>query len=156
MTQFSCGFKINHKTLLHKFTMSKNYDAFFISNKWEMIQYGNKWHQPSCYHCFDRRFDGTVPSKIIFPFPWNPYLKREGTSLLILFLVKNFEEKEMDFLKEQFCQKLPSNNDNNWAIVQLSPHNFSKSPAYTQFHLIRFVKVTTYLFGTVHLLASLK
>ena len=62
----------------------------------------------------------------------------------------------MDFLKEQFCQKLPSNNDNNWAIVQLSPHNFSKCPAYTQFHLIRFVEVTTYLFGTVHLLASLK
>ena len=40
-------------------------------------------------------FDGTVPSKIIFPFPWNPYLKTDGTSLPILFLVKNFEEKEI-------------------------------------------------------------
>ena len=40
-------------------------------------------------------FDGTVPSKIIFPFPWNPYLKTDGTSLPILFLVKNFEEKKI-------------------------------------------------------------
>ena len=60
-------------------------------------------------------FDGTIPSKIIFPFPWNPYLKTGGTSLLILFLVKNFEEKEIEFLKEQFCLKLLSNNYNNWA-----------------------------------------
>ena len=47
-------------------------------------------------------FDGTVPSKILFPFPWNSYLKTDGTSLIILFLVKNFEEKEIEFLKEQF------------------------------------------------------
>ena len=40
-------------------------------------------------------FDRTVPSKIIFPFPWNPYLKTDGTNLLILFLVENFEEKEI-------------------------------------------------------------
>ena len=53
----------------------------------------------------------------LFHFPLNPYLKTDDTSLLILFLVKNFEEKEMDFLKEQFCQKLPSNNDNKWAYV---------------------------------------
>ena len=40
-------------------------------------------------------FDWTIPSKIIFPFPWNPHLKTDGTSLLILFLVKNFEKKEL-------------------------------------------------------------
>ena len=61
-------------------------------------------------------FDGTVPSKILFPFPWDPYLKTGGKSLHNLFLVNNFEEKEVEFLKEQFCQKLLSNNDNNWVI----------------------------------------
>ena len=61
-------------------------------------------------------FDWTIPSKILFPFPWNPYLKEDGTSLLILFLVKKFEEKEIKFSKERFCKKLPSNDDNNWAI----------------------------------------
>ena len=61
-------------------------------------------------------FDRIVPSKIIFSFPWNTYLKTDGTSLLILFVVKNFEEKEIEFLKERFCQKLLSNNDNNWGI----------------------------------------
>ena len=40
-------------------------------------------------------FDGTVPSKIILPFPWDPYFKTDGTSLLIFFLGKNFEEKEI-------------------------------------------------------------
>ena len=35
------------------------------------------------------------------------------TSLLILFLVKIFYEKEIEFLKEQFFQKFLSNNDNN-------------------------------------------
>ena len=39
-----------------------------------------------------------------------------NSTLLILFLVKNFEEKEIEFLKERFCQKLPSNYDNNWAF----------------------------------------
>jgi type III secretory pathway component EscR len=63
-------------------------------------------------------FDRTVSSKIIFPSPWNPYLKTDGTSLLILFLVMNFEEKEIYFFEERFCQKLPSNNDNNWACVR--------------------------------------
>ena len=32
-------------------------------------------------------------------------------------LFKNFEEKEIEFLKEWFCQKLLSKDDNNWAIV---------------------------------------
>ena len=40
-------------------------------------------------------FGRTFPSKIIFPFPWNPFLKTDGTSLIILFLIKNFEEKEI-------------------------------------------------------------
>ena len=65
-------------------------------------------------------FDGTVPSKNIFPFPWDPYLKTDGTSLLILFLVKNFEEKEIQFLKKRFCQKLSSNDDNNQAFIWVS------------------------------------
>ena len=56
-------------------------------------------------------FDGTVPSWILFPFLWNPYFKTDGKSLLILFLVKNFEEKEVQFLKEWSYQKLPSNDD---------------------------------------------
>ena len=55
-------------------------------------------------------FDGTIPSKIIFPFPWRPYLKTDGTSLPILFLVKNFEEKEKEFVKngsvKNFCQMM--------------------------------------------------
>ena len=37
---------------------------------------------------------------------------------LNLFLsLLNFEEKEIEFLKEPFCEKLPSNDDNNWATV---------------------------------------
>ena len=40
-------------------------------------------------------FFRTVSSKIQFPFPWNPYLKTDGTSFFILFLVKKFEEKEI-------------------------------------------------------------
>ena len=34
------------------------------------------------------------------------------------FFVKspiNFNKSTQEFLKEQFCQKRPSNNDNNWA-----------------------------------------
>ena len=41
----------------------------------------------------------TVPSKIPFDFSLNTYLKTDGTSLLILFLVKNFEEKEIKNVK---------------------------------------------------------
>ena len=33
-------------------------------------------------------FVRTVPSKFLFPFPWNLYLKTDGTSLLILSLAK--------------------------------------------------------------------
>ena len=43
-------------------------------------------------------FDG------IIPFPWNPYLKTDGTSLLILFLVKNFEEKETEFFERTYVK----------------------------------------------------
>ena len=60
-------------------------------------------------------FDETVPSEILFPFSWNPYLKTDGTSLPSLFLVENFKEKEIEFLKEWFCQKLLLHDDNNWA-----------------------------------------
>ena len=38
-------------------------------------------------------FDRTIPSKDLFSFPWNPYLKTDD--ILILFLVKIFEEKEI-------------------------------------------------------------
>ena len=70
--------------------------------------------KPSCYHFLTEVFDGTIPSKILFPFPWNPYLKTDDRSLLNLFLVKNIKKK-IEFLKERFCQKLPSSDDNNWA-----------------------------------------
>ena len=43
-------------------------------------------------------------------FPWNPYLKPDVTSLLILFFVKDFKEKENEFLTELFLQK----HDNKW------------------------------------------
>ena len=43
--------------------------------------------------------------------------QKNGTSLLLLLLVKNFEEKEIKLLMEQFFQKLPSNDDSNWAHI---------------------------------------
>ena len=45
-------------------------------------------------------FEGIVLTKIIFPFPWNPYLRTDVTSLLILLSVKNIKEKEIAFLTE--------------------------------------------------------
>ena len=59
--------------------------------------------------------EGTIPSKIILPLTLNLYLKK-STSFLILFSVKNFEEKEIQFSKEWFYQKLWSNDDNRWAL----------------------------------------
>ena len=56
--------------------------------------------KPSCYHHFDGFFDRTVPSKIPFTFPWNPYLKTDGTSFLILFFVKDFVEEEIHIIFE--------------------------------------------------------
>ena len=41
-------------------------------------------------------FEGIVLSKIILPFPLNPYLKTDVTSLLILFFVKGFKEKGVE------------------------------------------------------------
>jgi hypothetical protein len=49
-------------------------------------------------------FDGTVPSKILFPFHWDPYLKTDGICLIIL--VKNFDEKKIEFLKERISQMM--------------------------------------------------
>ena len=69
-------------------------------------------------------FDKTVPSKIIFLFP---YLKTDGTSLLILFLAKNFEEKEIQFLKEWFCQKLcQMTNVYVYMYIFLAPRHFQQ------------------------------
>ena len=52
-------------------------------------------------------FEGIVPSKIILPFPWNPYLKTDLTSLLILLLVKDFDSPKKILLKD----------DNKWAYI---------------------------------------
>ena len=84
--------------------------------------------KPSCYLALTKFFDRTAPSKILFPFPWNPYLKTDGTSLPILFWFKNFEEKEIEFLKEWFCQKLLSNDDNNWPLILSSAPKFWTPP----------------------------
>ena len=78
-------------------------------HEYKLIFYFEAEQKLSCYYHFDGFFDRTIPSKIPFPFPWNPYLKTDGTNILILFLVKNLEEYEIEFLKERFCQKLPSN-----------------------------------------------
>ena len=49
-----------------------------------------------CYYLFKGSF-----------FPKIPYLKTNVTSLLILFcVIKDFEEKEVEFLTELFQQKL--------------------------------------------------
>ena len=61
-------------------------------------------------------FEGILLSKILLPFPWNPYLKTDVTSLLILF----FKEKEVEFLTEWFLQKLSSKRwyiCNKWALL---------------------------------------
>jgi hypothetical protein len=47
----------------------------------------------------------------------------------------NFEEKEIEFLKERFCQKLPSNDDHNRAFRSLPIY-----PSY--FGLVKGVKVS--------------
>ena len=65
-------------------------------------------------------FDGTVPSWILFPFLWNPYLKTDGTSPFFVFLVKNCEEKKIEFLKEQFCRKLQSIDDKTGILCKNS------------------------------------
>ena len=38
-------------------------------------------------------FEGTILSKILLPFPRNPYLEINVASLLILFFVNDFKEK---------------------------------------------------------------
>ena len=53
-------------------------------------------------------FSRTVPSKIQFPFPWNPYLKTDVTSLLIPFFDKDFKEKEIFFM-DWFFKKMITN-----------------------------------------------
>ena len=50
-------------------------------------------------------FDETVPSKVIFSSPWNSYLETDGTSLLNLFLVKNFAEKEIGIFEGRVLLK---------------------------------------------------
>ena len=66
-------------------------------------------------------------------FPWNPYLKPDVTSLLILFFVKDFKEKENEFLTELFLQKhdnkrfydiFTQNNKSFHSGVIMSENNF--------------------------------
>ena len=44
-----------------------------------------------------------------FDFPWYPCLKTDSTSFFVLFSVKEFKEKEIEFLTEQLLQKKTSN-----------------------------------------------
>ena len=46
-------------------------------------------------------FEGIILSKIVLPFPRNPYVKTDVPGLLILFFVKDFKEKVVEFLTEQ-------------------------------------------------------
>ena len=87
-------------------------------------------------------FDGTVPSKILFPFPWNSYLKTDGTSLIILFLVKNFEEKEIEFLKEQFGKNFCKMMASVWKDIQtcLNSATFSYALCRNQKAWVRILK----------------
>ena len=61
--------------------------------------------------------------KSCFLFPEIFYLKTDEIVSLILFLVKNFEEKGIELLKERLCQKLPSNDATNglaqWNLLVL-------------------------------------
>ena len=60
-------------------------------------KYGSQYIQPNIspvvFITLTYFFDRAIPAKI--PFTWHPYLKTDSTSLLILFLIKNFEEKEI-------------------------------------------------------------
>ena len=69
-------------------------------------------------------FEGTVCSKILFPFSLNPYFKTDVTSFPILFLVKDFQENKMAFLSEQFHQKFLLKDDKKWDIASLSRIRF--------------------------------
>ena len=55
-------------------------------------------------------FDRTVPSKILFPFPWNPCLKVDSTSLLISFWLQILRKRKYIFWRngsvKNFCQIL--------------------------------------------------
>ena len=53
------------------------------------------YYSPVVIITFSEVFDRTVPSTDLFPFPWNPYLKTDGTSLFIFFLFKIFEVTEI-------------------------------------------------------------
>ena len=53
-------------------------------------------------------------------FPLNSYLKT------ILFLVKDFKEKEMAFSTERFHQKFLQKDDNKWANLVFRKLNFFK------------------------------
>ena len=65
---------------------------------------------------FDRRFEGIVTSKIIFPFPWNPYFKTDVTSHLILFWVKDLQGKGI-FCQNNSIKKFPQEDDKKQALV---------------------------------------
>ena len=64
-------------------------------HEYKLIFYFAAKQKHSCYHHFDEFFDRTLSSKITYPFPGNPYLKKDNTSFLVFFFVKNFEEEEI-------------------------------------------------------------
>ena len=68
----------------------KNGTAIYFQNSTFLTIINNN---PVVIIALSEVFAGTVPSNDPFPFPLNPYLKTDRTSLLILFLLKNFEEK---------------------------------------------------------------
>ena len=95
---------------LLNFTKSLRFDY------WQFCFDLDVWKHGWIDHAFDHQ-EWYIFQATYLPFPWNPYLRTEPTSLVFLFLVKNFQEKEIEFLKERFFQKLPSNDGNNWAYV---------------------------------------
>ena len=62
--------------------------------QWGDFYFDVSFKSPVVVITLTKVFDRTIPSKILFSFPWNLYLETDGTSLPILFLVKNFEEKK--------------------------------------------------------------
>ena len=56
----------------------------------------------SCYH----HFDVIVSSKVLFPFPRHPYLKTDGTILLILYLLRISRKRIHNFWRNDYIKKL--------------------------------------------------
>ena len=94
------------------FTFNMMYN-FFLTNQSKMfsafVYFCNKMSSVFVYLCnkhilsfsspfiimfLKKFFDGIVPSEMPCLFSWNPYLKTDVTSLLLLFFDKDFKEKD--------------------------------------------------------------